>query len=407
MNMSGEVDRLLADAARRAGLDDFGQSWFLGPLSAYAIDLEQPNLTEFGRRFLRSRAVLDLVRRLRVLETLRQHPEIAAVPIPPIVYITGLERSGTTLLHNLLALHRDARVLRRWELLEPVPPPETATYDTDARIAKVQAQSDVLRGTLLEHMHWVNATDPEECVCGFIDSVSMFAWAAGPCMPAWWGFLTEEDLSPAFENYRRVVQLLLWKRPVEPGGFLVLKAPQISRQVAQFAEVFPEARFVFTDRDPYRCIVSLAVLGHSIAGWFCQINPLTDDGQRSKITSAEVPGKLAGVAAFTNAAPSRAMHVSYPELVGAPVEVVHQALEANAADEELSAKVVAYLERQQAGDRAAPPAALDSMGYDQAGVWADPAISAYCARFGIEPERTRLIGAAPAGSERQPGSSMT
>jgi sulfotransferase family protein len=395
MDTTREVDRILADAAKKAGLDDFGESWFLGPLSAYAADLEQPNLTEVGRRFLRSRAVLDLVRRLRVLETLRQYPEIAAVPIPPIVYITGLERSGTTLLHNLLALHRDARVLRRWELLEPVPPPETATYDSDARIARVREQGDVLRGTLLEQMHWVNATDPEECVCGFIDSVSMLAWAAGPCMPTWWRFLSDEDLGPAFENYRRVVQLLLWKHPVEPGGFLVLKAPQISRQVARFAEVFPEARFVITDRDPFRCIASLAVLGHGIIEWFCESNPLTDDGHRSMVTSDQASSKLAGIAAFTSDAPSKAMHVSYPQLVRAPVDVVQQALEANATDEELSAKVVAYLERQHAGERAAPPATLDSMGYDQAGVWADPVVSSYCARFGIEPERIRLTGAAP------------
>ena len=109
-----------------------------------------------------------------------------------------------------------------------------------------------------------------------------------------------------------------------------------------------------------------------------------------------MPSKLASIADFTTDAPSRAMHVSYPELVRAPVDVVQQALEANAADDELSAKVVAYLERQQAGERAAPPAALDSMGYDQAGVWGDPVIRSYCERFGIEPERTRLIGAAPA-----------
>src|SRR5829696_5773524 len=151
MDATGEVDGILAEAADEAGLDDFGETWFLGPLSAYLTDLAQPNLTEFGRQLLRTRAVRDLVRRLRVLETLREHPEIAGVTIPPIVYVTGLERSGTTLLHNLLGLHRDARVLRRWELLDPVPPPETATYDTDARIARVQRQGDVLRGTLLEH----------------------------------------------------------------------------------------------------------------------------------------------------------------------------------------------------------------------------------------------------------------
>ena len=356
-----------------------------------------PTSLSSGGQFLRSRAVRDLVRRLRVLDTLREHPEIAAVPIPPIVYITGLERSGTTLLHNLLALHRDARVLRRWELLEPVPPPETATYDTDARIARVQGQTDMLRGTLLEHMHWVNATDPEECVCGFIDSVSMVAWAASPCLPTWGRFLTEEDLRPAFENYRRVVQLLLWKHPVEPGGFLVLKAPQIGLHIAQFAEVFPEARFVITDRDPYRCIVSLAVLSHTIVGLFCEDNPLTDDGHRSQISRG--PGA-------PQAGERRRLHngctvTRHARLVprararsgrGRPTG----RWSANAADDELPAKVVAYLERQQAGERAAPPAALDSMGYDRAGVWGDPVIRSYCERFGIEPERTRLIGAAPA-----------
>jgi hypothetical protein len=396
METSAEVDRVLADAAEATGLDDVGDTWFLGPLSAYVADLDQPNLTGFGRELLRSRAVRDVERRLRVLETLREHPEIAEVPIPPIVYITGLERSGTTLLHNLLALHRDARTLRRWELLEPLPPPESATYDTDPRIAHVQEQADVLRGTILEHMHWVNATEPEECVCGFIDSVSMFAWAASPCMPTWWRFLTTADLRPAFEHYRRVVQLLLWKHPVGPEGFLVLKAPQIARHVAAFASVFPEARFVITDRDPYRCIVSLAVLGHGIAEWFCDTNPLTDDGLRARFSSDEVPRKLASLAAFTTDAPARAMHVPYPDLVGAPVDVVRRALAANAPDEELSTKVVAFLERQRAGERAAPPATLDAMGYEQADVWADPVIRSYCQRFGIDPERTRLVGAAPA-----------
>ena len=142
--------------------------------------------------------------------------------------------------------------------------------------------------------------------------------------------------------------------------------------------------------------MSLAVLGHAIAEWFCETNPLTDDGHRSKITSLQVSSKLAGIADFTTDAPSRAMHVSYPELVSAPVDVVRHAVEANAADDELPAKVIAFLQRQQAGERAAPPAALDSMGYDREDVWGDPVIRSYCERFGIDPERTRLTGAAPA-----------
>ena len=52
-------------------------------------------------------------------------------------------------------------------------------------------------------MHWVNADEPEECVWGFIDAVSMLGQAAGMCMPQWRRFLAEEDLTPAYENYRR------------------------------------------------------------------------------------------------------------------------------------------------------------------------------------------------------------
>jgi hypothetical protein len=89
------------------------------------------------------------------------------------------------------------------------------------------------------------------------------------------------------------------------------------------------------------------------------------------------------------------MHVSYPALVQAPVDVVLRALSANAVDDELPAKVRDHLERQRAGERAAPPAALDPMGHDRAVIWADPVISSYCQRFGIEPELRRLVGAAP------------
>lgn len=243
-----DIDSLLADAAEATGLDDFGDDWFLLPLAAWCRDLEQDRLTDLGRRFFRSQAVRDLARRLRVLDTLRRHPEIAEVELPPIVYITGMERSGTTLLHNLLASAEGARSLRRWELMEPVPPPETATAATDPRIAAVQAAIDPLRGTLLEQMHWVDADDPEECVWGFIDCLSFLGQAAGACMPEWGEVVQTADQTVAFEHHRQLIQLLTWKHPVPEGGHLVLKAPQIAVHIEAFAAVFPEARFVVPDR---------------------------------------------------------------------------------------------------------------------------------------------------------------
>jgi hypothetical protein len=339
-----------------------------------------------------------VARRLRVLATLREHPEITDVPIPPILYITGLERSGTTLLHNVLALHPDARAFRRWELMEPVPPPEAATASTDPRIGKVQAAVDRLRGSALEAMHWVNADEPEECVWGYVDAVSMLGQSACLCMPAWRRVLFGTDLSPAFRRYRQVVQLLLWKHPVPPGGFLVLKAPQVAGSIGSVAATFPEARFVITDRDPFRCMVSMAALGEAVVDPFCIENPLTDDGRRARMALEFATVKLEAVSSFTTSAPGRVVHVPYPALVAHPAAVAEQVLEGFPAPAvDLGPAVDGFLAAQRAGGRASPPSDLGAMGYEHGAVWADPVIHAYCERFGIVPERTRLTGVAAPG----------
>jgi hypothetical protein len=395
--MGRATKEMRAAAITRTGLDEFGDEWFMGPLSAWAADLDQPNLTEFGRKFLHSLAVRDLARRLQVLQTLREHPEIASVPIPRIVYVTGLERSGTTLLHNLISRHRQGRALLRWELMEPVPPPDAKTYAHDPRIAIVQASIDKLRGSTLEHMHWVNADEPEECVWGFIDAVSMLGQAASMCMPQWQRFLAEEDLTPAFEHYRRVVQMLLWKHSVGRDGFLVLKAPQIGGQIAAFADVFPEAEFLITDRDPYRCIVSMAVMGESIIEPFCVDNPITDDGNRHRRVLSWVKPKLAALSSFSTLAPGRVTHVPYPDLVRSPTTSVQRALSARGIpdDPDLAGRIDHYLHAQHSGARAAPPTELPTMGYSHDDVLTDPVVADYCRTFEIEPERSRLTGIRP------------
>jgi hypothetical protein len=388
------VDAILEDAATTAGLDDFGDDWFLGPLTAWAEDLGQPILNDFGRRFLRSLAVKDLARRLQVLDTLRRHPEIAEVRIPPVIHITGLERSGSTFLHNVLSCHRAARTLLRWELMQPVPPPEAASYAHDPRIATVQASIEKVRGTPLERMHWVNADEPSECAWGFIDAVSMLGQAPNLCMPQWQRFLIEEDPTPVYEHYRRVIQILLWKHPVPPDGFLVLKSPQIAAHIAAFAQVFPEAHFVITDRDPYRSLVSLTAMGHGIIEPFFVDNPITDDGIRHRVGLAWITPKFPAIGEFSTAQPERITHVAYSDLVADPGATAYGIFASAGfpADDGLSEEIAAYLDAQRAGGRAAPPTQLPTMGYSEDDVRSEPAVAAYCERFAVHPEVERLTG---------------
>lgn len=88
------------EAAERVGLDDFGQTHFERVIGEWCEDLRSDALTDAGRAYLRRQAVHDLVRRLRIVDVLRRNPDIGKVTVPPIVWIVGPPRSGTTLLHT-------------------------------------------------------------------------------------------------------------------------------------------------------------------------------------------------------------------------------------------------------------------------------------------------------------------
>jgi len=240
--MKASIESLKSAASEQTGLDDFGCGVYAEPLQAWAKDLNGSNLNERGKEFFKGLVVADLSKRLKLVQCFKDYPEIEGIVVPPILYITGHERSGTTLLHNLLCLHPKSRAFLRWELMQPAPPPEASTYHSDPRIAQVQAPIDKLKGSLLEQLHWVNADEPEECAWGLWNCSGMLGQAVSFVMPNWFQWLHEADFTPTLEEYRCLVKLLLWRNPVPNDGFLVLKCPQFLWNLESFSRIFPEAR---------------------------------------------------------------------------------------------------------------------------------------------------------------------
>ncbi|HKY77619.1 MAG TPA: sulfotransferase, partial [Acidimicrobiia bacterium] len=204
----------------------------------------------------------------------------------------------------------------------------------------------------------------------------------------------EEDPTLAYEHYRQVVQILLWKNPVPVDGCLVLKCPPVAPHVGALARVFPEAHFVVTDRDPYRCVVSLAAMCQSILEPFCVDNPLRDDGARDRIALGWISPKLRAIGEFDTAFPERVTHVAYPDFVSSPAAVTQDIFAAAgfATDDGLGDDISAFLDAQRAGGRAAPPAELPTMGYTEDAVRSEPIVRDYCERFKVQPETARLVG---------------
>lgn len=382
-------EEIKAAAVEGTGLTDFGDEHFETPLSLWAKGLTSDRLSEFGRSFLARQAVADLVRRLQIIDTLKRHPEIADVTLPPILYISGHERSGTTLLHNLLMRHPKARALLRWELVRPTPPPEAATYATDPRIAATQKTIDGLKGSLLEQMHWVNADDPEECIFGFYNASGILGGAPAFAMPDWLEWLGSHQPEAAFREYRILIKLLLWRNPVPEGGHLVLKCPQIAKQLPLWLRVFPEARMILTHRDPYRIATSLATLLAHVNQPFVTEEVAARDDLMADYVTKLTDAKCAALVEFD--ATARPFNVKYDDLVADAVGVIATLQDQlNVAPwPDLRADVEAFLASQ---NRARPPRSMPTFGLEHDGFLSRPAVADYCRHFGLTPERRRVTG---------------
>lgn len=393
--MSQSLASLKAADVERTGLTDFGDSWFEAPLEAWVRDLNGPQLNERASGFLARLAVTNLCRRLEVIDWLARHHSIDDVAVPPIIYVSGMERSGTTLLHNLLALDPRGRALLRWELMCPVPSPTVESYRTDPRIAEVQRAADQMRDTALERMHWVNADDPEECTWGAFDCTGLLGRAASALMPTWTAWLDSADLTPSYLEYRRLIRLLLWRNPLPAGGHLVLKCPQYSRDLVRLARAFPEARFVLTHRDPFRTSVSACALIEGINAPFAADAEVFARGERwIAAVLASMERSAVGLTAFAASKHSR-VDVAYPQLVSDSAGTVREIYAALGLDipAELETRIAAFLTAQANGKRAKPPADLPTFGLDHARYLQRPAMAAYCRQFAIAREVTRQTGA--------------
>jgi hypothetical protein len=390
-----EVAALKREAIAKTGFDDFGDPVFEGPLTAWANDLINGNLNDFGHQFLRRLGLSDLCRRLKVLAYLAKHPEISEVEIPPIMLIMGAPRTGTTLLHNLMATHPLFRTFLRWELMEPVPSPIPETYTTDPRIAKLQASIDPLRGSLLEQMHWVNADEPEENTWGFFDCTGLLGRSIESTMPTWSNWVWEYDHRATFREFRKLVQLLLWKYPPPRGGHLLLKCVLTTAKIQMFANEFPEANFILVHRDPFRITTSAATIAEGIYQPFIreQPGPLHKDGLHDQNLLKRLKIMFRALIEFKKAEPERVANVQYLDLMNDAVMVTRSAFDYFSVDisEDLEQRIVTFLAQQRSGKRVAPPKKYDTFGYNAEAVWADPTVADYCKFFGVKQERTRLI----------------
>ena len=174
--------------------------------------------------------------------------------------ILGQPRTGTTILFDLLAQDPQFRVPLTWEVATPSPPPETATYLTDARIAEAQARVAMSEFLIpgFQAIHPSGAQRAQECVAitaGDFRSLLFPTVYHIPSYARW--LLWEADMAPAYRYHRRFLQLLQWRHP---GSRWLLKTPGHQWCLEALFNEYPDASIIHTHRDPLKVLASVASL---------------------------------------------------------------------------------------------------------------------------------------------------
>lgn len=318
-----ESTKLCAGAKRRTGLQDFGQPSVEPALTTLADSLErEANLHPLGRLLMRIHLQGILDARLKVARLYgAQDKALEASPILPPIFITGMPRSGSTFLHELLAQDSTLRAPRVWEVMSPADavPPDRGWRDTRVWRAAWCLWWFRRLAPGADAVYPMRARTPHECVA--VQSYTLLSeeFVSTCRIPSYETFLRSADLRPAYAWQKRFLQLLQSQRP---GTRWVLKSPDHVRGLEALFSVFPDALIIQTHRNPLeslRSSIQLTEVLHTLYG-----RPRNRD-ELARHEAQNLAWSMDRLIQFRDQHPelaARFVDVNYSELAEDPLRVV-------------------------------------------------------------------------------------
>ncbi|MGV2497045.1 sulfotransferase family protein [Pelagerythrobacter aerophilus] len=314
-----EKDHLLEEAVEATGLDDFGDRWFERPMEVL-LDAVQREAQLNAAGDLSAMKQFHHVLRDRLLAQMwfKRHPEILARPMPRPVVIVGPMRSGTTRLHRLLAGDRRFSHMRSFETISPVPRPdfedvldgrrEDFRPILAARIMKVAR----LANPRTLSIHPTGPYEPEEELGLLVASMWGMKHEAQWQVPSYGRWCEGESAVPAYRHMANLLRLVGWSQQVSSIRPWILKTPQHMLDLDALLKVFPDARLIFTHRDPHRVVGSATSLAwNQTIIYSDHVDPARMGREWLRKTALQIDRMRAARAAIP---PERMIDVQYDEV---------------------------------------------------------------------------------------------
>jgi hypothetical protein len=372
-----DAEELCAAARRHARFADFGEPTIEARVSILARSLEEEaELRPRGRLLARIHLGDLLETRLRLERLWRGSESAEREVIERPVFITGMPRSGSTFLHELMTQDAGNRAPLVWEVMSPLPGGmQRRIWSTAACLwwfRRIAPEAD--------SVHPIRATMPHECVAIHSYTFLSREFVTTFRVPTYEKFLEESDFEPAYAWQKKFLQYLQIHRSKKQW---ILKAPDHVYNLGALMRVFPDAVVIQTHRHPLEVLESSSRLTEIVQRVFAH----PQDRRELAIREARILADgMDRITRFREAHPelaNRFWDLNYNELVADPVETVRRLnrwldIPMASATFERVRNLAAH--RSRYGQRRGRPTLLD-FGVDQKSE--ARRFAPYCTRFGI------------------------
>jgi hypothetical protein len=382
---------LCAAARLRTALDDFGDPALEPALSILVGSLEnEADLHPLGRFLMRFHLQSLLETRLRLARLWRdQSDALESSPVRRPIFITGMPRSGSTFLHELLAQDPDNRAPRVWEVMFPVPESKAAQSGRDPRVKRAAACLWWFRrlAPQADTVFPMRASTPHECVAIHSYSFLSEEFISTTRVPSYEAFLRAADLRPAYAWQRRFLQHLQVQCPARQW---VLKSPDHVYGLEELFEVFPDALIIQTHRNPLEVLRSSCQLTEVLHGLYAWPDKRHQIGERESRILTEAVARFIRFRDEHPELSDRFVDVKYTELISDPLALVRRVYKkfemplTNLAAEQMR-RLASGRSRYRKGRTRRPLAELKVETATGKALFEE-----YCARFGIAWQRSQL-----------------
>ncbi|HSN84443.1 MAG TPA: sulfotransferase [Polyangiales bacterium] len=378
-----DPEDIVRTAAKKANSEELGDHGFKDrlPVLVEAVEREA-GLHWIGRVAVRQSLVTGLQSRFSIYRHRALHPELRGVPIEKPIFIVGFPRTGTTILFNLLAQDPANRAPLGWEVQFPDPAPETETYASDPRIDQARkyfGQMDAMAPTLAS-IHEVGAELPQECMPIMAHTLLSPQPSIAYNIPGYQSWVDRQDAAPAYTYHRHFLEHLQSRHMKERW---VLKSPVHLATLDALLAEYPDARLIFTHRDPVKTIPSLASLIYTVRGIVTdQVDPEKVGPEQLTWWADALDHAMAVRARHADKA-GQFMDIHFEDVVADPVAALRRAYDRFEMpwSEETANRMRAFLARNPRGKHGAHQYSPEDFGLDTGEI--RERFAGYCEAHGV------------------------